>query len=32
VTLVVNTFGHRLDPDPLVMSSWALSAGDLEVF
>jgi hypothetical protein len=32
MTLVVNTLGHVLDPDPLDMASWALSLGDLEVF
>lgn len=32
VTLVVNDLGHRLDPDPLDLRSWALTAGDLEVF
>jgi GNAT superfamily N-acetyltransferase len=32
MTLVVNTLGHHLDPDPLDMASWALSLGDLEVF
>ncbi len=32
MTLVVNTLGHDLDPDPLDMASWALSLGDLEVF
>jgi hypothetical protein len=31
-TLAVNTLGHRLDPDPLELGSWALSAGDVEVF
>jgi hypothetical protein len=30
--LVVNPLGHRLDPDPLELSSWALTVGDLEVF
>ena len=32
MTLVVNTLGHVLDPDPLDLASWALSLGDLEVF
>ena len=32
MTLVVNTLGHRLDPDPLDLRSWAVSVGDLEVF
>jgi hypothetical protein len=31
-SLAVNTLGHRLDPDPLQLASWALSAGDVEVF
>lgn len=31
-TFTVNTLGHRLDPDPLQLDSWALSAGDVEVF
>jgi GNAT superfamily N-acetyltransferase len=31
-TLAVNTLGHHLEPDPLEMGSWALSAGDVEVF
>ena len=32
LTLVANTLGHDLRPDPLALSAWALSAGDLEVF
>ncbi len=32
MTLVVNTLGHELTPDPLDLRSWALSLGDLEVF
>jgi hypothetical protein len=32
VTLVVNPLGHRLEPDPHALRSWATSAGDLEVF
>jgi GNAT superfamily N-acetyltransferase len=32
ITLVTNTLGRVLEPDPLAMSSWALTLGDLEVF
>ena len=32
VTFVVNPLGHRIDPDPLDMSSWSQSVGDVEVF
>jgi GNAT superfamily N-acetyltransferase len=32
MTLVVNTLGHDLAPDPLDLRAWALSIGDLEVF
>lgn len=32
MTLVVNILGHDLDPSPMDIRSWALSAGDLEVF
>jgi hypothetical protein len=31
-TLAVNTLGHHLEPNPLQLSSWGVSAGDLEVF
>jgi GNAT superfamily N-acetyltransferase len=30
--LVVNPLGHDLHPDPLDLTSWALTVGDLEVF
>jgi len=32
MTLVVNPLGHDLHPDPLDLTSWALTVGDLEVF
>jgi hypothetical protein len=32
MTLVTNTLGHDLDPDPTLASSWSPSLGDLEVF
>ena len=32
MTLVVNTLGHDLEPDPRDLRSWSLSLGDLEVF
>jgi GNAT superfamily N-acetyltransferase len=32
LVLVANVLGHDLDPDPLMLSAWSLSAGDLEVF
>jgi GNAT superfamily N-acetyltransferase len=32
LTLVVNTLGHDLEPDPRDLRSWSLSLGDLEVF
>ncbi len=32
MTLVTNTLGHDVVPDPLRLSSWGLSLGDLEVF
>jgi hypothetical protein len=30
--LVVNTLGHRIEPDPTQLDSWQLSLGDIEVF
>ncbi|HZD80167.1 MAG TPA: GNAT family N-acetyltransferase [Actinomycetota bacterium] len=32
VRLVTNALGHRLEPDPRRLPSWALSVGDVEVF
>lgn len=32
LTLVANPLGHETDPDPLDLSSWSLSVGDVEVF
>jgi GNAT superfamily N-acetyltransferase len=32
MTLVVNTLGHDLSPDPRDLRAWSLSLGDLEVF
>jgi GNAT superfamily N-acetyltransferase len=32
MTLVANTLGHELRPDPASLSAWSLSVGDIEVF
>jgi GNAT superfamily N-acetyltransferase len=32
MTFVVNPLRHGLSPDPLLLTSWALSTGDVEVF